>query len=124
MIEVLFIKGTDDTPEFNFNSQEGKFLISGNSFSDDPFNTFKPVFDWIDLYAKSPNPETLVEFKINYMNTSSSKQINELLMRFKKISDKTKLKIHWYYDRMDEDMKYDGETLKSIVELDFDLIEQ
>jgi hypothetical protein len=46
------------------------------------------------------------------------------LMRFKKISDKTKLKIHWYYDRMDEDMKYDGETLKSIVELDFDLIEQ
>ncbi len=119
----LSIKGTEDMPEVIMDKENGIFKVSGNSFSDDPISTFKPIFDWVDEYIKAPNSETDLEIKMNYMNTASSKQITELLMRFKKAEAASNVLVKWHYDKMDDDMKFDGETLKAVVQMNFDLLE-
>jgi len=122
-MEPLILAGTEDTPDVYFNDEQGVFKISGNSFSDDPFTTFSPIFNWLDIYFQNPLKETHVEIKMSYLNTASSKQITEILFKFQTIIEKSDVKILWYYDKLDEDMEFEGQTLKHIVSnLNFEMV--
>ena len=121
-MEPLYIKGTHDTPEIVLDQEKGVFCISGKSYPDDPFSVYQPVFDWIEDYAKNPNPSTMLELKLAYVNTASSKQVSDILVMFKNMSDKTNLSVKWFFDRMDEDMEFEGEALQQSLKMDIELI--
>jgi hypothetical protein len=122
-MEILSIKGTQETPEILFDKAGGIFSISGKSLPEDVKDFYNPVINWIEEYSKSPNPETLLKVKMEYFNTASSKMILEIFELFKALLDAGHpVTIDWYYQEDDEDMQDAGEDYADILEVPFNFI--
>ena len=76
-----------------------------------------------DEYKKEPNDTTSFEFKLNYINTASSKQIANILSILQDVRDKTALKVRWHYHKDDEDMYDEGLALNNNLKIEFEFIE-
>jgi len=123
-MEVFHLTREDDSPEILLDKGKGIFFIEGNSFVEDPETLYKPVLAWFEAYQRSPNITTIVEFKMNYLNTASTGQLIELLMKLEDMIPETNVKIKWYYHAKDDDLREMGEVLNSIIELDFEFVEK
>jgi len=122
-MEVLSIKGTQETPEVLFDKQAGIFSISGKSLPEDVKEFYGPLMEWIENYSAEPNPETKLTVKMEYFNTASSKMLLEIFELFKNMHDAGKIiTVDWYYQEDDEDMQDAGEDYADIVELPFNFI--
>ncbi len=58
-MEVIKIKGSDDTPNVILDAANGIFEISGRSLPEDVAAFYEPIIDWLDEYAESPNEKTI-----------------------------------------------------------------
>lgn len=122
-MEVLSIKGTQETPEVMLDKQSGVFSISGKSLPEDVKEFYNPLIEWIENYSNEPNPETNLKVKMEYFNTASSKMLLEIFELFKNLHDSgNKVTVDWYYQEDDEDMQDAGEDYADIVELPFNFI--
>ena len=116
-MEIIHLEGTEDTPKIILDKKNGIFEISGRSLPEDSAEFYKPVLEWIDEYAKDPNPETDWVFKLEYFNTASSKLILDVLSKLEEIPG---IKVNWYFHEDDEDMEEAGEEFSELVELPFE----
>src|SRR3972149_254829 len=107
-MNALIVEAREDSPGVRLDKENNVFEITGNSYADDPVPYYIPIFDWLDRYKEAPNKTTLFEFKLNYINTASSKQIANVLTKLEETSKNTKLKIKWFYHKDDEDMYDEG----------------
>jgi hypothetical protein len=105
-MENLHLEGSAKTPSIHFDSNSGKLLN-----------------DWIDSYGRSPQAETVVDVKLEYFNTSSSKCILDLFKKLEGISSATNVKVNWYFEVDDEDMEEAGQDYQAIIGLPFNIIE-
>ncbi len=122
-MESLRIKGTDEFPEIVLDKDSSKFKFSGRSIPEDVREFYTPILDWINKYAMSPNENTIVEFKMDYFNTASSKKILDILEVFEKMYEKgNNVFIKWYYNELDDDMEEAGESFFEIVNIPNELI--
>lgn len=107
-MDDLFIKDTAQTPEIKFESS-GRISISGKSLPEDPRKFYSPLFEW----AEGLDIESVeIDMKLEYVNTSSSKRIIELL---KTLDDNRKIQsinLNWYYEVDDPDMLEFGEVIE------------
>lgn len=123
MLEPLKIEPTHKTPKVYFDPAENNFELSGRSIPEDSVGFYKRILDWIDEYAGSPNELTEFKFELEYFNTSSSKNILELLKKLEKIhTSGSEVQIKWYYDEDDEDMEETGEDYKALLSVPLELI--
>ena len=122
-MEVLNIQPTRDTPEVVLNKSKGVFLIAGNSFPEDPFSIYGRVVSWLKEYEKEPNKETIFEFKLNYINTATSKYIYEVLNILEVLDNISAVKVLWYYQKDDDDTYNEGVELSQMISLSFDFVE-
>jgi len=122
-MEVINIKGTEDTPSVILDKDNGRFEISGRSLPEDVNMFFEPIMDWIDEYAEDPLDTTVFDFKLEYFNTASSKVILDIFLKLEEIveSDKEVL-VKWHYHEDEEDMLEAGEEYADIVEIPFEYI--
>ncbi len=114
---------TEDTPEIILDPEEGKFKISKISVPENALDFYRPVLDWIKQYAEEPNIQTVFDFDLEYVNTASSKQIIQIILLLQKVSEKGNVKVNWYYESIDEDMRALGARYKKLVTVPFDLVE-
>ncbi len=122
-MEVINIKGTEDTPNVILDKENGHFEISGRSLPEDVNMFFEPIMDWIDEYAEDPLDKTVFDFKLEYFNTASSKVILDILLKFEEIVENGKeVTIKWHYHEDEEDMLEAGEEYADIVEIPFEYI--
>ncbi|MBI9061136.1 MAG: DUF1987 domain-containing protein [Marinilabiliaceae bacterium] len=122
-MEVINIKGTDDTPNVILDKEKGHFEISGRSLPEDVNMFYTPILDWIDGYAEAPNDTTEFVFKLEYFNTASSKVILDILLKFEEIVENgNKVVIKWHYHEEEEDMLEAGEEYADIVDIAFDYV--
>ncbi len=122
-MEVINIKGTDDTPNVILDKESGKFEISGRSLPEDVNMFYEPILEWIDAYAEEPADKTEFHFKLEYFNTASSKVILDILLKFEEIVENNNdVVIKWHYHEEEEDMLEAGEEYADIVEIPFDYI--
>ena len=122
MLQDLQIEKTRYTPFIHLS--EGDIRFEGRSVLSDPYDLYQPVYEWIKEYIHNNPPDTLIDLKFEYINTSSMKWVFEILRTFlEEPSLKEKLKINWYYEEDDEDMKELGEILRSFLNSSFHLIE-
>ena len=120
----IIINATEDTPGIRFDVASNIFEISGRSLPEDVVKFYKPILDWLDEYAKSPNEKTIFNFRLSYFNTASSKIILDILMKLEGIhSDGKDIAIKWHYSSDDEDMMEAGEEYADIVDIPIELIE-
>ena len=122
-MEVINIKGTEDTPSVVLDKVNGVFELSGRSLPEDVNQFYEPILSWIDKYSAEPNDETVFNFKLEYFNTASSKVILDILLKFEEIFEKGKsIRIQWHYHEEEEDMLEAGEEYADIVEIPFDYV--
>ena len=117
-MQVLQLAGTEQTPAVVLDKQNGTFEFSGRSLTDKASDFYSPVISWIKEYAESPNPKTDIVFKMEYMNTSSSKAVFDFLSIAQSIKN---AKVIWCFQEDDEDMEETGEEFSSLVKIPFEL---
>jgi hypothetical protein len=123
-MEPIIIEGTPKTPTVHFDSGAGVFKLEGRSIPENSVEFYKPLVDWLDKYKESPLPKTIVEVKLEYFNTSSSKCILDVFKKLELIHKaKNDVAIKWYYEEDDEDMLEAGEDYESIIRVPFEMVE-
>lgn len=122
-MEVIKIKGTDDTPNVILDKDSGIFEISGRSLPEDVSSFYEPILNWLDDYEEQANEETVFAFKLVYFNTASSKLILDILMKLEEMHENgKKILIKWYFPEDDEDMEEAGEEYADIVDVPFEQV--
>ncbi|GAB4395491.1 MAG: DUF1987 domain-containing protein [Microscillaceae bacterium] len=122
-MENIKLEGTGRTPEIDFDAHQGNLLIGGRSIPENSISFYQPLFDWLDDYVKSPQSKTLVEFNLEYFNTSSSKCILDILRKLERLPENGfQTLVKWYYDEGDEDMEESGRDFQSLINVDFELV--
>ena len=65
----LIIPAEDDTtPSVRLDSVKNTFEISGWSHPEDAISFYAPVFEWLEVYVRSPNEKTDFHFNLQYYN--------------------------------------------------------
>jgi len=122
-MEVIKIKGTDDTPTIILDKESGIFEISGRSLPEDVSTFYEPILNWLDDYQEEANDQTIFSFKLVYFNTASSKLILDILMKLEEMHESGKsVLIKWYFPEDDEDMEEAGEEYADIVDVPFEQV--
>jgi len=112
------------TPEISLDPVSGIFEINGRSIPEDAISFYKPIIDWVKRYAENPPQNTVINVKLDFCNTSSSKYLIDM---FKKIDEvraenKGEVIINWHYDKHDEETYETGEDFRVLVETPFNFI--
>ena len=119
-MDVIKIKGTDDTPNVILDAENNIIEFSGRSLPEDVATFYAPILEWIDGYAKQPNEKTEVIIKLEYFNTASSKMILDILLKFEEIHNEGHdVVVSWYYMEDDEDMEEAADEYADIVDIPF-----
>ena len=122
-MEPLIIQGTTNTPSVRLNKNLSKFLISGVSLPENVLEFYDSVITWIIKYFDDPNPETVFEFKFNYLNTASSKIVSNILQILdEQYSNGIKVSVAWYYDLEDSEIKELGQDLSEMMDLPMEFL--
>ncbi|OFX67042.1 MAG: nuclear pore complex subunit [Bacteroidetes bacterium GWE2_29_8] len=123
-MDVLNLKGTDDTPTIVLNAEEKVFNISGRSLPEDAASFYNPVLTWLDDFATTQSGVAMkFEVKLEYFNTASSKLLLDIFSKLESINSNNgnSVNLEWYYEDDDEDMMEAGEEYSELVELNFTL---
>jgi hypothetical protein len=111
-IPPLKIEPTKDTPGVVFDKAGETLLLYGVSLPENVLEVFEPIVDWLKEYQYSPNSKTIFEFKLDYLNTASTKILDEILIILDRIHrNGFKVKVIWNYKTGDADMHELGEDL-------------
>ena len=116
-MEPIKLNATSDTPKVTCDA-EGTVSIVGKSLTEDPFAFYKPILDWIKE-VKGEN--LIIEIQLEYLNTSSSKQIYNLLKLARENRWRKTILIKWYYEANDEDGFELGKEFESMLDIPFKL---
>lgn len=120
----LVIEKTVKTPYINFDAQSGIFKIVGRSIPENPEEFYRKLFDWLNIYFKNPQNETLINVQLEYINSGSSKFILEFFQLIQDSKSKGfNCKINWYYEEDDEAVLELGKHYQAIIDVPFKLIE-
>ncbi|MBS3769463.1 MAG: DUF1987 domain-containing protein [Bacteroidales bacterium] len=133
MAEKLYIASTSFTPEVDFDPKRHKFKMAGVSRPEDAYEFYEPVLSWVHNYIKGTledyeqnkllNETFIIVFDFEYMNSSSSKYIFQIISNFKKFYEKRlNLNIFWYYDDPDDQILEDGEDFSEIIDIPFNFL--
>jgi len=116
----LIIEATADTPMVYFDKYTPRFEIKGISLPANIFEFYHPLINWLNDYCKNPNKETHLELKFDYLNTSSTKMILNLISSLEPIiKNGGQAAVIWFYDSGDTEMKEMGEEFASNCNLPF-----
>jgi hypothetical protein len=110
-MEKFYIEGKEFVPEVNFDPEKDLLELSGDSYHEYTYEFFDPIFKWIEEYLSKDGRNVMLNFRMTYFNTASSKcffDIIEMMQAYHE-SSKGVVTINWYYQRHDEDMLETGE---------------
>ena len=116
-VEIL---ATECTPKVILNAVENRIEISGVSIGLQPQNFFKPVYNWLEKIKENRPKELSIHINLSLFNTYTSKVILGILQKMVEFEKgKTWVRIYWYSEEGDYEMKEAGENYESILEKDF-----
>ncbi|MBE9481722.1 MAG: DUF1987 domain-containing protein [Bacteroidetes bacterium] len=122
-MQNLQVFKTKYTLEVDCSVDTGVIKMSGSSYPENAIEFFQPLFDWLEIYISEIGKEIILDLKLNYLNTSSSKcilDIMDILENYQKSNGK--VQINWYYEEDDEDILETGEEFAEDTKLKFNLI--
>ncbi|MDF2725224.1 MAG: hypothetical protein K0Q59_4901 [Paenibacillus sp.] len=124
MMRAYYIAGTKSSPTVHFDPAENMLLMEGQSYPENAFKLFEPIFAWVDEYLQQLGDSQVVcEFRMPYMNTSSTKCIIMLLEKFDNAHANGKqIQIRWICNPENESETECAEELKEDLSLPFDIV--
>ncbi len=123
-MEALHIEASEDTPKIYFEPEVEIYLLEGKSLPENAIDFYQPVFDWAQSFFESPGvPESvIINFKLDYFNTASSKQIAKLLRIIENSTSSDNVTIKWHYDEEDTDMLKAGNRYNKLMNIHFEFV--
>ncbi|MBP2630042.1 MAG: hypothetical protein H6Q70_670 [Firmicutes bacterium] len=124
-MESLRIEQTKSTPAIQFDAVSNKLRIEGQSYPENAFKFYEPIFNWLDNYLAELDSEPVLEiyFHMPYINTSSSKCIMMLLEKMENAyQEGRKVAIRWYYNQEDDSALECAEEFKEDLLVPFEII--
>ena len=115
------IPGSNHSPEIIFSLDTGVISISGKSYPENVHETFKELFEAIEIYCSEPLKNTTVNFRWLYYNTATSKIIVKILLKMSEAD--TNLCINWYCKKDFNMMIEKAEVINTIMEINMNIIE-
>ncbi|OFX88805.1 MAG: hypothetical protein A2W99_04885 [Bacteroidetes bacterium GWF2_33_16] len=126
------IAATEKSPRVTFDPKKYLFEMEGNSRPENVRDFFYPLIDNLKEYfdsiiykANHKEDESIFNFnfKLEYFNSASAKFISDILVIVKNCHDNgIKIKINWYFEDGDEDMKEVGEDFSEMIAFPFNFI--
>ncbi|SKC89517.1 DUF1987 domain-containing protein [Ohtaekwangia koreensis] len=127
-MEDLTIAGSRDiyfSPSVNLKAATGVCSISGESYLEEPYEFYKKIATWFTDYIKQGGKSIVLDLKLSYFNTSSSRAILETLRVLKDIHHSgNEVIINWYYPNPDDDeILMEGEDFQEECGIPINMIE-
>lgn len=123
-MEDIFLKKTFNSPEVEFVASTGELNIEGRSIPEDPGEFFERLIDWLNDYFLDPAEETVMNIKLEYINSGSSKYMLELLRILKENHAKgQKVLVKWFFEEGDESIQELGQHYEQTMQIPFEIIE-
>ena len=121
-MDKLKIKGTENTPDINFDISTGEFWIEGNSFFNNSGEFFIDIIKWVNSQKVKPATKIKLHVSLEYFDSSSKKGVVELIKTLIEWCKKTQLEIFWHYNTDDQDALDIGKEFSKFFEMDFNFI--
>ena len=123
-MKQLPIIATANTPGVVYDPEAGFISIEGRSIPENPSEFYGHLADWTFSVLSKPYPKVIMEFRLDYINSSSAKQILNYMKGIRdKVFDGCDVNIVWYYEDDDEAILELGEHLKTTLGIPFELKE-
>jgi hypothetical protein len=127
------LEKTEKTPKVFMDTDAREFSISGNSRPENVREFYMPILDKISQYfdAVFEKNETAsfkdrpfqFNFKLGYFNSSTAKFISDMLVTIADYHKKgIEIKVYWYFDEGDDDMKEAGEDFSDMIDFKFNYV--
>jgi hypothetical protein len=133
-MNTLLIEPSDVSPKVVFDPTKNIFCLSGESRPENTSKFYIPIIKWLEEYQKilywekekatSMVPK-IFEFRFEYFNSTSAKFIMDVLIQLDRMAQEGyPIKVQWYYDQRDDDMKESGEEFSKLLKkLPMDFVE-
>ncbi len=119
---MLKIEATENSPKIAFDEEKKELIIEGESYPENSFSFYKPVFDWMDTRFKELD-RLVLKLKVSYMNSSSVKCILDIMMLLDDAYlDGKDVKIIWYYEEENSRSLEMAEDFREDLELPFEIL--
>lgn len=131
-MEALKIEGTSVTPRVYFAPAEFALEISGYSRPENSRDFYMPLMQWLeqfkDWYLKNKPVDDSqhfnFKFKFVYFNSSSAKFIYDIILVISELQRSgVPLKIYWYFDEDDDELREAGEELSEMANVQLNYVE-
>ncbi len=123
-MDNLLIEATKSTPLIEFDVEKNFLKIHGQSYPENSAKFYNPILEWITEYVNQLDTTMVLDIKIIYINTSSSKALMTLLdMLEEAYKNGKQITINWHYDEENEMALECGEDFSEDLELPFNIIE-
>ena len=116
-------EATRETLKVDCNAQTGVISLEGVSYPQDSAEFFEPISDWLGDYINNIASAIILNVKVSYLNSSSTKFLFELIDKMEEYFVKGgDAKVNWYYVEDDEDIKEAGLEFQEDMRLPFNLV--
>jgi len=115
---------TRTTPYILIDEEKGYMRFEGESYLEDIVGFFKEINEWLKDYLTSDFTEVTFDCELEYFNSSTTKQIYNILRLMDANAPGRKVVVNWIVDSGDDDMLIEcGEDYKDDMEnLEFNII--
>lgn len=113
-MKTLKIDASESTPSVFFNIKRGLLIISGRSYPENPNKFYNQI---VEHFNDIETNSIQITFEFEYVNTSSTKCILQLLKDLNKIKD---VNVIWHSEIDDEDINDLGEYLQEFTKIPFE----
>lgn len=118
------IEGQRRSLKVDLNTETGEFLFAGVSLPENTNAFFEPILDELHQYLQHPKDKTIVNFYIEYLNTSSALYLRRVVMACEEALGNKGLEVKWHYETDDDDIRDFGTDFRDIFkEVEVQLIE-
>jgi len=123
MPEPLNIVKQEDTPSVILDKEQGLFEIGHRSLPENAIAFYEPILNWLNEYKSAPLEKTIFNFKLEYFNTASAKQLAKILLILQELAQGHNVLIHWHYLKDDSDMHASGIRFSKLLKVPFEFLE-
>ena len=103
--------------------EEKRITVTGHSRLEDPSLFYEEFMELIEACFNDFKTHVSFDFRLSYLNTSSSKWLFHILKNLQNKYQGIKIiTVNWYYEQDDEAMLEAGEVYQSLLSLPFNLV--
>jgi hypothetical protein len=102
-MQALDIAKTMNSPKVFYDKGLNILSISGDSYPENSFEFYKPLFKWMNMFVDSNLDSLQIDFTLVYFNSTTSKVLYDFFDLLEEHSGTNlRLKVNWQYDPENE----------------------